>query len=115
MHGFSLSQGLRFFHVWDLTLSGNAYHLDNRMTFDAERYYHRKRWAANFSLQTSFPLVWGIRGELLGVYLTKRPGGSTEVMDPIKFFDIGVWKPVLKRLGTDEKLSPAESIKAGGS
>lgn len=33
----------------------------------------------------------------------------------IKFFDIGVWKPVLKRLGTDEKLSPAESIKAGGS
>lgn len=93
--GFSLSQGLRFFYVWDLTLSGNAYHLDNRMTFDAERYYHRKRWAANFSLQTSFPLVWGIRGELLGVYLTKRPGGSTEVMDPIGFFDIGLQKKFL--------------------
>ena len=94
--GLSLSQGLRFFHAWDLTLSGNVYHLDSRMTYDAVRYYHRKHWAANFSLQTSFPLVWGIRGEVLGVFQTKRPGGSIEVMDPTGFVDVGLQKKFLQ-------------------
>lgn len=93
--GVSLTQGFHFFHAWDLTLSGNLYHLDNRMTFDAQRYYHRKNWAANFSLQSSFPLVWGIRAELLGVFLTKRPGGSTEMMDRNGFVDIGLQKKFL--------------------
>lgn len=94
--GLSLSQGLRFFHAWDLTLSGNVYHLDSRMAYDAVRYYHRKHWAANFSLQTSFPLVWGIRGEVLGVFQTKRPGGSIEVMDPTGFVDVGLQKKFLQ-------------------
>lgn len=90
--GFSVSQALRLLPGWNLTLSGNAYYLDNQMAFDAQRYYQRKRWAGNFSLQTSFPLFWGIRSEILGVYLTKRPGGSTEVMNPTGFVDIGFQK-----------------------
>ena len=80
--GFSVSQALRLLPGWNLTLSGNAYYLNNQMAFDAQRYYQRKRWAGNFSLQTSFPLFWGIRSEVLGIYLTKRLGGSTEVMNP---------------------------------
>mgnify|MGYP000000722435 FL=1 len=90
--GFSVSQALRLLPGWNLTLSGNAYYLDNQMAFDAQRYYQRKRWAGNFSLQTSFPLFWGIRSEVLGVYLTKRLGGSTEVMNPTGFVDIGFQK-----------------------
>ena len=53
---------------------------------------HFPYFGANFSLQTSFPLFWGIRSEVLGVYLTKRLGGSTEVMNPTGFVDIGFQK-----------------------
>ncbi len=90
--GISVSQALRLLPGWNLTLSGNAYYLDNQMAFDVQRHYQRKRWAGNFSLQTSFPLCWGIRSEVLGVYLTKRLGGSTEVMNPTGFVDIGFQK-----------------------
>lgn len=90
--GVSVSQALRLLPGWNLTLSGNAYYLDNQMAFDVQRHYQRKRWAGNFSLQTSFPLCWGIRSEVLGVYLTKRLGGSTEVMNPTGFVDIGFQK-----------------------
>lgn len=91
-YGMALSQSLRFFHAWDINFSGRAYHLDNRMAFDAERFYHRKRWAAGVTLQTSFPVIWGIRSEILGVYATKRLGGSTEVMGSNGLVNLGFQK-----------------------
>lgn len=94
-YGMALTQALRFFHAWDLNFSGRIYHLDNRMAFDATRFYHRKRWAGGFSLQTSFPLLWGIRAELLGTYASKRLGGSTEVMSPNGFINVGLQKKFL--------------------
>lgn len=73
-YGLALSQALRLFRVCDVYFSGRAYHLDNRMAFDETRFYHRKRWAYGVSLQASFPLVWGIRSEVLGIYSSKRLG-----------------------------------------
>lgn len=90
--GLAASQIFRFFHAWDINLSGRVYHLDNKMAFDAHRFYHRKRWAGGFSVHTSFPLVWGIRSEILGLYTSKRLGGSTDVMAPNGLVNIAFQK-----------------------
>lgn len=95
-YGLALSQALRLFRVCDVYFSGRAYHLDNRMAFDETRFYHRKRWAYGVSLQASFPLVWGIRSEVLGIYSSKRLGGSTEVMGNNGLVNIGFQKTFLK-------------------
>lgn len=94
-YGMSLSQTLRFFHAWDINLSGRVYHLDNKMAFDANRFYHRARWAYGFSLQTSFPLFWGIRSEILSVYTSKRQGGATDMMGNNGLVNIGFQKKFL--------------------
>lgn len=94
-YGMALSQSLRFYHAWDIHFSGRVYHLDNQMAFDTQRFYHRQRWACGFSLQTSFPLFWGIRSELLGVYSSKRLGGSTDVMGSNGLVNIGFQKKFL--------------------
>lgn len=94
-YGMALSQSLRFYHAWDIHFSGRLYHLDNKMAFDTQRFYHRQRWACGFSLQTSFPLFWGIRSELLGVYSSKRLGGSTDVMGSNGLVNIGFQKKFL--------------------
>lgn len=65
------------------------------MAFDANRFYHRERWACGFSLQTSFPLFWGIKSEILGVYSSKRLGGSTDVMGNNGMVNIGFQKKFL--------------------
>lgn len=93
--GMALSQALRLFHTWDINLSGRVYHLDNKMAFDEKRFYHRQRWAYGFSLQTSFPLFWGMRSEILGVYSSKRQGGSTDVMGDNGLVNIGFQKKFL--------------------
>ena len=90
--GVSLSQALRLWHALDLNLSGQAYYLDNHMAFSPHRFYRRKRWAGGLSLQSSFPLFWGIRSELLAVYSTRRLGGSTELLEPNFVMDIGFQK-----------------------
>ena len=90
--GLSLSQALRLWHAWDLNLSGRVYYLDNHMAFSPQRLYRRKRWAGGLSLQSSFPLFWGIRSELLTVYSTRRLGGSTELLEPNFVMDIGFQK-----------------------
>lgn len=66
------------------------------MAFDETRFYHRKRWAYGVSLQASFPLVWGIRSEVLGIYSSKRLGGSTEVMGNNGLVNIGFQKTFLQ-------------------
>lgn len=95
-YGLALSQALRLFRVCDVYFSGRAYHLDNRMAFDETRFYHRKRWAYGFSLQASFPLFGGIRSEVLGIYSSKRLGGSTEVMGNNGLVNIGFQKTFLR-------------------
>ncbi len=94
-YGMALSQALRFFHAWDINFSSRVYHLDNKMAFDTQRFYHRSRWACGFSLQTSFPLFWGIRSEILGVYSSKRLGGSTDVTGSNGLVNIGLQKKFL--------------------
>ncbi len=91
-YGLSASQSFRFFHAWDISLSGRVFHLDNKMAFDEERFYHRNRWAGGFTVQTSFPLLWGIRSEILGVYSSKSLGGSTEITGNNGSVNIGFQK-----------------------
>lgn len=93
--GFSLSQSLRLFKAWDLSFSGTVYHLDNELTYDKNRFYHRKRWAGNCSFQTSFPLFWDIQSELSGVYSSKRLGGSTDIMHSSGSVNLGFQKKFL--------------------
>ena len=91
-YGLSITQNLRFFHAWDLMLYGRAYYLDNKMAFDEKRFYHRQKWAYECSLQSNFPLCWGIKGEILGSYTSPRLGSSTDVMAQTGQINIGFQK-----------------------
>lgn len=88
-NALSLSYGKR------IDRPGRIYHLDNKMAFDADRFYHRAHWAYGFSLQTSFPLFWDILSEILGVYTSKRQGGATDVIRSNGLVNVGVQKKFL--------------------
>jgi outer membrane receptor protein involved in Fe transport len=94
--GLSLSQSLRLFKAWDINFSGTVYHLDNKLTYNNSRFYHRKRWAGNCSLQTTFPLFWEIQSEISGVYASKRLGGSTDIMNMNGSLNIGFQKKFME-------------------
>lgn len=95
-YGLAVNQGLRLFHACDVACSARVYQLDNQMAFDESRSYRRKRWACGFSVRTSFPLVWGIRSEVLGIYSSKRLGGSTDVLGANGLANIGFRKNFLQ-------------------
>ena len=46
-------------------------------------------------LQTSFPLFWGIKSEILGIYASKRLGGSTEMLGANYQINVGLQKTFL--------------------
>lgn len=91
-YGLAVTQNLRLFHAWDIMLYGRAYYLDNKMAFDEHRFYHRYKWAYECSLHTSFPLWWGIKGEILGSYTSPRLGSSTDTMRSSGQVNIGFQK-----------------------
>lgn len=95
-YGLAVNQALRLFRAWDIACSARVYRLDNEMAFDESRFYRRKRWACGFSVRTSFPLVWGIRSEVLGIYSSKRLGGSTDVLGANGLVNIGFRKNFLE-------------------
>ncbi len=94
-YGLSLSQTLRLFNVMDIYFSGRVYHLDNKLALDQTRFYHRDRWAYGLMTQASFPLLWDIRSEILGIYSSKRLGGSTDTLEPNYQLNIGLQKRFL--------------------
>ena len=94
-YGLSLSQTLRLFNVMDINFSGRVYHLDNKLAFDQTRFYHRNRWAYGLMTQASFPLFWGIKSEILGIYSSKRLGGATDTLEPNYQVNIGFQKRFL--------------------
>lgn len=95
-YGLAVTQSLRLFHAWDIMLHGRAYYLDNKMAFDEKRFYHRHKWAYECSFHTSFPLGWGIKGEVLGSYASSRLGSSTDTMQPGGQVHIGFQKKFLQ-------------------
>lgn len=99
-YGLAIFQSVRLLQAWNLNFSGRVYHLDNRISFDSKRFFHKRRWAGGVSLTTSFPLFWGIRSEILGVYSTKRLGGSTEVLGANGLVNIGFQKKFLRDKAT---------------
>lgn len=99
-YGLAIFQSVHLLQAWNLNFSGRVYHLDNRISFDSERFFHKRRWAGGVSLTTSFPLFWGIRSEILGVYSTKRLGGSTEVLGANGLVNIGFQKKFLRDKAT---------------
>ena len=94
-YGMSLSQSLRLFKAMDVYFSGRVYYLDNQLAFDKNRCYNRSRWAYGLMLQTSFPLFWGIKSEILGIYASKRLGGSTEMLGANYQINVGLQKTFL--------------------
>lgn len=94
-YGMAVSQSLRILPSWDLNFSGRIYHLDNQLAFSPQRFFHTKRCSGGASLQTAFPLFWGIRSEILGVYSSKRLGGATEILNANGLVNIGFQKKFL--------------------
>ena len=94
-YSLSLSQTLRLFNVMNINFSGRVYHLDNKLAFDQTRFYHRNRWAYGLMTQASFPLFWGIKSEILGIYSSKRLGGATDTLEPNSQVNIGFQKRFL--------------------
>lgn len=94
-YGMSLSQTLQAFKTMNIHFSGRVYYLDNKLAFDKTRFYHRNRWAYGLMMQTSFPLFWDIKSELLGIYSSKRLGGSTDILGANYQVNIGFQKKFL--------------------
>ena len=94
-YGISLSQTLQPFQTMNIHFSGRVYYLDNQLSFDKTRFYHLNRWAYGLMMQTSFPLFWGIKSELLGIYSSKRLGGSTDILGANYQVNIGFQKKFL--------------------
>lgn len=76
---FSASQGIEFGRGWQAMLSANVFWQENQLAYSPTRLFRLSRWGANATAQLSMSLMWGIRGELLGSYHTRRLGGSTDI------------------------------------
>ncbi|MDO4692665.1 MAG: outer membrane beta-barrel family protein [Porphyromonadaceae bacterium] len=89
------NQGLELGRSWQLMLSTNVFWQENQLAYSPTRLFRLSRWGANATAQLSMPIVWGIRGEVLGSYHTRRLGGSTDISAATGRVDVGLQRSFL--------------------
>ncbi len=93
----SYAQNLRLARLWTANLSASLFYLHNQMAFDMQRSYLRQRWAYNCTLQTVFPLFWGMKAQLNAAYHSRRLGGATEIMADNGSVDVSLQRSFLDK------------------
>jgi len=96
----SLTQQLNISKWWEVSLFGQVYQLQNKITTSQFGSSHLKRVAGTINAQQSFKLPLKITGEIASIFNSKRLFGPNGIMEANSQVDLGLQKNILKDKGS---------------
>ncbi|AOM77097.1 outer membrane beta-barrel family protein [Pedobacter steynii] len=96
----TLTQTLAPYAWWNITFNGTLFGLYNKIDFGANRKLNLKQAAGRLSLQQTFKLPYGLSGEVMGFYNSRRLVGANQFPNATSQIDLGLQRNFLDNKAT---------------
>jgi hypothetical protein len=96
----TLTQTLAPYKWWNITFNGTFFGLYNQIDFGSNRKLALKQAAGRLSLQQTFKLPYGLSGEVMGFYNSRRLLGANQFANATSQLDLGLQRNFLANKAT---------------
>jgi len=96
----TLTQTMKPFSWWNMTLNGTFFGLHNDIDFGANRKLNLKQAAGRLSLQQTFKLPYQFNAEIMGFYNSKRLVGANQFANATSQVDLGLQRNFMNNKAT---------------
>lgn len=96
----TLTQTLTPYKWWNITFNATFFGLYNKIDFGSDRKLDLKQVAGRVSLQQTFKLPYGLTGEVMSFYNSKRLVGANQFANPTSQIDLGLQRNLMDNKAT---------------